>query len=112
MATWIFRPPTVAEGPAARNRLFIRLKLDRGISILEGPPGAYRAVRFPTQDEIAASQPHMFMGGHEYEVDDVTRAALLAAPIGVTDANFTLLTDEPAPAGYGSGGYGSGPYGG
>jgi len=108
MATWLFRPPTVEEGPASwEDRLFLRVKLTRGISVLEGPPGVYRAARFPTQDEIAASAPGMYMGGHEYIVDDGTKAALIAAGVGVTDANFTI----PA-GGYGYGRYGFGPYGG
>ncbi|MBA2951437.1 hypothetical protein [Streptomyces himalayensis] len=107
MATWTFRPPTVDEGPASwENPLFYRVKLARGISILEGPPGTYRTARFPTQDEIAASAPAMYMGGHEYEVDDTTKAALLAAGIGVTESNFAVPEN-----GYGGGGYGFGAYG-
>lgn len=103
---WLFRTPTVLEGPAGLDPLFHRVRLDRGITILEGPPGTYRAVRFPTQDEQFASQPHLFMGGHEYEVDDATKAALIAANIGITEANFTVPLD-----GYGGGFYGDGPYG-
>lgn len=92
MATWTFKTPSVDEGPASwDDRLFLRLKLARGITILEGPPGTYRAVRFPTQDEIAASAPDMYMGGHEYVVDDATKAALIAANVGVSDSNFTLI---------------------
>jgi hypothetical protein len=107
MATWTFRPPTVEEGPASwEDPLFLRVKLTRGISILEGPPGVYRAARFPTQDEIAASQPHMFMGGHEYEVDDATRTALLASGV-VDSSNFSTTSSL-----YGMGLYGDGPYGG
>lgn len=108
MVTYAFSPPTVEEGPASwGNRLFLRVKLTRGVSILEGPPGTYRAVRFPTQDEIAASQPHFFQGGHLYEVDADTRAALIAANIGVTDANF-----QSPFAGFGAGIFGEGPFGG
>jgi hypothetical protein len=93
MTSWTFRPPTVDEGPASwEDRLFLRVKLTRGITILEGPPGTYRAVRFPTQDEIAASAPGMYMGGHEYAVDDATKAALIAAGVGVTESNFTLIS--------------------
>lgn len=107
MASWTFRTPSVDEGPASwENRLFLRVKLARGISILEGPPGTYRTARFPTQDEIAASAPGFYMGGHEYTVDDATKAALIAAGIGVTDANFTTPEDS-----YGGGLYGAGPYG-
>lgn len=72
------------------DRLLLRYKLARGITILEGPPGAYRAVRFPTQDEIAASAPGMYQGGHEYTVDDTTKAALIAAGVGVDESSFTL----------------------
>lgn len=125
MATWTFRPPTVDEGPATwTDPLFYRVKITRGISILEGPPGTYRAARFPTQDEIAASQPHFFMGGHEYLVDDATRSALLGAGVGVDEGNFTLYEGEappdpgdpdPGPGGegtFGDGLYGDGIYGG
>lgn len=107
MATWVFTTPHVDEGPATwTDRLFLRVKLARGISIQEKPQGAYRALRFPTQDEIAEAF-FFYMGGHEYEVDDATKAALIAAGVGVTDANFSL------PAGtYGAGLYGVGLYGG
>jgi hypothetical protein len=108
MATWTFRTPSVDEGPASWDSpLFLRYKLARGITILEGPPGTYRAVRYPTQDEQAASAPGLYMGGHEYLVDDATKAALIAAGVGVTESNFT------PPAGtYGAGPYGAGFYGG
>lgn len=108
MAPWVFRTPYIDEAPASwGDRLFLRIKLARGISILEGPPGVYRAARFPSQDEIAASAPGMYMGGHEYLVDDATRAALIAANVGVTASNF-----NPPPGTYGYGGYGQGVYGG
>lgn len=107
MATWTFRPPSVDEGPVSwDDPLFLRYKLARGISILEGPPGTYRAVRYPTQDEQAASAPGLYMGGHEYVVNDATKAALIAANIGVTNANFSAPEN-----GYGGGQYGFGAYG-
>lgn len=109
MTTWTFRPPTVVEGPASwSDRLFIRVKLTRGVSLLEGPPGTFRAVRFPTQDEIAASLPRFYMGGHEYEVSDADRSDLLASGL-VTDADFT---DEAALHGFGFGLFGEGVFGG
>jgi hypothetical protein len=97
----------VQEGPAGLDPLFHRLKLARGVTILEGPPGVYRAVRFPTQDEQAASAPALYMGGHEYVVDDATKTALIAAGVGVDASNFTT-----PPGGYGFDGYGNGAYGG
>ena len=91
MANWKFTTPHADEGPASWDDwLFVRVKLARGITILEGPPGTYRAVQFPTQDEILASAPGFYMGGHEYIVDDATKAALIAGGVGVTSANFVL----------------------
>lgn len=88
MADWLFTLPTSLEGPASwEDWLFARVKLDRGVSILEGPPGTYRAVQFPTQDEIAASAPGFYMGGHEYVVDDATKAALIAGGVA-SNSNF------------------------
>lgn len=103
---WIFRTPTVSEGPAGLDPLFHRVKLDRGVSIAEQPQGTYRALRFPTQDEIAEAF-FFYMGGHEYVVDDATKAALIAAGVGVTSDNFT-----PPIGSYGYGPYGVGAYGG
>lgn len=93
MAIWRFTTPVVAEGPASwGDRLFVRVKLNRGVSIFEGPPGTYRALRFPTQDEIAGAST-AYMGGHEFVVTDDTRAALMAAGVGVTAQNFTAIED-------------------
>lgn len=107
MASWTFRTPHVDEGPASwDDRLFLRVKLARGISIQEKPQGSYRALRFPTQDEIAEAY-FFYMGGHEYLVDDATKAALIAAGVGVTDSNFSY-----PPGSYGAGLYGAELYGG
>lgn len=89
MATWIFTTPYVDEGLEVwqTDPLMKFYKLAQGISILEQPPGTYRAVRFPTQDEIAAATT-FYQGGHVYTVDDATKAALIAAGVGVTSGNF------------------------
>lgn len=89
MATWTFRTPSVNEGPVTwTDRLGLRLKLPRGISVLEGPAGVYTTRRFPTQDDLAAAVSY-YLGGTEHVVDDTTKAALIAANIGVTSANFS-----------------------
>lgn len=90
MADWTFRTPTVDEGPAAPGHRLLRFyKQARGITVLEHN-GVYTAVRYPTQDEIAAATT-TYMGGHEYTVTDAVKAALIAAGVGVTEANFTAL---------------------
>ncbi|MFC8490718.1 hypothetical protein ACFUJU_07910 [Streptomyces sp. NPDC057235] len=93
------------EGPASwENRLFVRVKLTRGITILDNG-GAYSAVRYPTQDEIAAATV-AYQGGHEYIVDDATKAALIAGGVGVTDDNFFIPYGSFGAGGFGQGGFG------
>lgn len=104
---WALTLPTVDEAPAMwGQRLMERVRIARGISLLEGPPGTWRAVRFPTQDEIRAAET-FFQGGYQYEVDDDTKDALLASDVGLSEDDFTT----PLTA-YGGGGYGEGLYGG
>jgi hypothetical protein len=90
MADWVFKTPVTDEGPVTwTDPLFRRLKLSRGITVLNNG-GVYTAVRYPTQDELAAATA-AYQGGHEYTVNDAVKAALIAAGIGVTEANFTAL---------------------
>lgn len=90
MSTWTFRTPTVEEGPAGLDPLFHRVKLTRGVTVLLNG-AVYTTVRWPTQDELAAATFY-YLGGHEYVVDDATKAALIAGGIGVTGSNFTLIS--------------------
>ena len=88
MSTWLFRPPTVDEGPAAPGSALMRFfRITQGITILDNG-GTYTAVRYPTIDETTAAT-NTYMGGHEYVVDDATKAALIAGGVGVTGDNFT-----------------------
>ncbi|MFG3509657.1 hypothetical protein ACGF5F_29615 [Streptomyces sp. NPDC047821] len=90
MPEWTFRTPSVDEGPAVPGSRLMRFyKLARGITIFNRS-GAYTAVRYPTEDEIAAATV-AYIGGHEYVVDDATKAALIAGGVGVTESNFTAL---------------------
>lgn len=90
MSTWLFRPPTVDEGPAVPGSALMRFfKITQGITILDNG-GVYSRVRFPIVDETTAAT-NAYMGGHEYVVDDATKAALIAGGVGVTDANFTAI---------------------
>jgi hypothetical protein len=90
MAEWTFRTPSVDEGPAVPGSRLMRFyKLARGITVFNNG-GVYTKVRYPTEDEIAAATV-AYIGGHEYVVDDDTKAALIAGGVGVTEANFTAL---------------------
>ena len=89
MADYIFKTPTVREGPAGRHRLFYFYKLDRGISIAKSG-GTYSQVRYPV-DEDVADYDEFYRGGYNHIVNDATRTALIAGGVGVTSANFTAL---------------------
>jgi len=87
MANYIFKTPTVAEGPSGGHRLFDFYTIDRGITIVKSG-GTYRQLRYPSQDELDTCT-EVYMGGTESIVDDATKAALIAGNVGVTEANFT-----------------------
>ena len=90
MANWLFKTPTVEEGPAGTHRLFEFYKLDRGITIVLKPTGGYAQVRY-LEDGTLDSYPAVYRGGSNYTVDDATKAALIAGNVGVTESNFTAL---------------------
>ena len=83
----IFRPPTVEEGPAGGGRLFYRYKITRGESIVKNG-ATYTRVRTPSLDEFLDAD-FVYQGGHEYEVTEGEKSALLAAGLGITESNFT-----------------------
>ena len=88
MSNWLFKTPTVEEGPAGMHRLFEFYKLDRGISIVLDTNGQYQQIRYPLDSDLL-DYPVVYRGGYNYTVDDVTKAALIAGNVGITEANFT-----------------------
>ena len=91
MANWLFKTPTVEEGPAGGARLFYFYKIDRGITIVREPDsGDYMQVRY-LEDITYSDYPEIYQGGYNHTVDDATKAALIAGNVGVTEANFTAL---------------------
>ena len=89
MAYYVFKTPTVREGPAGGARLFYFYKLDKGISIAKSG-ATYSQVRYPVDEDIA-DYDEFYRGGYNHTVDDTTKAALIAGNVGVTEANFTVL---------------------
>ena len=88
MADYVFKTPTVREGPAGGNRLFYFYKLNRGISIAKSA-GVYSQVRYVLDDTMDDYQ-EFYRGGYNHIVNDATKAALIAGGVGVTEANFTI----------------------
>lgn len=124
MALWKYTTRTVDEAPFGYNDLMFRYRISRGISVQEVSPCQYEEIRFYayTQELGAENLPQnpnqntdfwpapsaglkFFRGGYEHEVDDATKACLIAS--GVADESNFVLT-----SGFGSGGFGSGPFGG
>jgi len=89
MTEYIFKTPTVREGPAGGNRLFYFYKLDRGISIVKSG-ATYSQARY-LLDEDLADYDVVYRGGYEYTVDEATKAELIAGGVGITEDNFTAI---------------------
>ena len=90
MTEWLFKTPTVEEGPAGQSRLFHFYKIDRGITIVRELDGDYAQVRY-LQDSDYALYPEIYQGGYNHIVDDATKSRLIAGNVGVTESNFTAL---------------------
>lgn len=90
MAEWLFKTPTVEEGPAGMHRLFEFYKLDRGVSIVMDTDGTFAQIRYPLDSDLP-NFPIVYRGGYNYTVDDAAKAALIAGGVGVTESNFTAL---------------------
>lgn len=127
MATWLFTTPTTSEAPFAWNALMQRYRMNRGISVVEVSPCQYETIRYDayTNEIGAVNLPpnpnqqdtdfwpavqaglHYFRGGYDHQVDDATKACLIASGIGIDESNFT-----PIPGGgFGEGGFGEGGFG-
>lgn len=74
---YIFKTPTVSEGPLAGGRLFSRYRLVRAVTVLK-IDGEYYEVRYPSSEEVNAADI-AYIGGGTYPVDATEKAALEAA---------------------------------
>lgn len=80
MTTYIFRPPTVDETPAALDALNIRVKLTRGVTVVLND-GIYSEVRYPASEDLADADAY-WRGGYNNVVSAADAAALTAAGYG------------------------------
>lgn len=74
---YIFRTPTISEGPLAAGRLFSRYRLKRAITVLK-IDGEYYEVRYPSSEEVADADI-AYIGGGTYPVSSAEKASLEAA---------------------------------
>lgn len=92
MADWYFTTPEVEEAPMAWEIPLSRYRQFRGVSVLETSPGVYELSRYYSytyENDLKAAGLEVYRGGYQHIVDDATRAALIAAGIGITASNFT-----------------------
>ena len=86
MATYIFTTPVVQEAPANSHRLFQFWTINRGLTVIRNG-STYRTGRWFTQETLDSADEY-WLGGHQHLVSDATKAALIAANIGITESNF------------------------
>jgi hypothetical protein len=89
MTEYVFKTPTVREGPAGGHRLFHFYKLDKGLTVIKNN-GTYSITRYLLDDQLDDYQ-EIYLGGRNHVVSEATKAALIAGGIGVTEANFTAI---------------------
>jgi hypothetical protein len=87
MANYTFQTPYVLEGPSGGHRLFYFANLRKGITIVKSG-ATYSQIRYPV-DEDLNDYDVVYRGGYNHTVDDAAKAELIAANVGVTEANFT-----------------------
>jgi hypothetical protein len=80
MTKYYFLPPTVEEGPAGGGRLFIRYRLNRGVTVMR-VNGVWQEIRYPTEDQTGAADI-VFRGGYKHYITDEQRTELIAAGYG------------------------------
>lgn len=111
MALWRFTPPTTYEGIQPWEEIerqgrwdyrwsLYFFKENRGQSVWQDSAFIWHIGRFPTFDDLNQAL-WFYPGGAVSVVSDTNKAAIIAASIGVTSANFTaagatdVLTPPP-----------------
>ena len=87
MANYTFTTPTVLEGPIGGHRLFFFYKGQKGLTVVKSG-GTWSTARYLV-DEDQADYDEIYRGGYNHTVSEARKAELIAAGIGITEANFT-----------------------
>ena len=78
-----FTPPTIRRRMDTQDRLFSRMSLPVGITVLKSPLGSYTQLENPSPEQIDAAAV-VYLGGYVYRVSDAEAASLTAAGYEVT----------------------------
>jgi hypothetical protein len=84
--TYLFKPPTVEEGPAGFGRLFWRYRITRANTIIVNGT-TVTSERTPGVDELSAAT-YYYIGGHEAILTTVEYNILIAAGYS---SNITII---------------------
>ena len=77
---YLFKPPTVEEGPAGFTRLFWRYRIARANSILI-KDGIVTSVRTPAVQDTQSAD-YCYLGGSEYVITQTEKDILTGAGYG------------------------------
>ncbi len=80
MTKYYLTTPTEEYGPAGGGRLFIRYRLERGVSLMRNA-GVWTTTTFPTEDVMKAADL-FYLGGRTYEISQGTYTELIAQGFG------------------------------
>jgi hypothetical protein len=83
---YLFKPPTVEEGPAGFGRLFWRYRINRADTVLVYGTTTV-SLRTPGVDQTQDAD-YCYLGGHEYILSPVEYNILVANGFG---ANITTI---------------------
>jgi hypothetical protein len=88
MATYTFTTPYVEEGPTGQHRLFYFFKLRQGLTVVKSG-GTWSTGRWFNEDQLATFDAYYLGGRNHTGVSEARKTELLAAGLGITEANFT-----------------------
>ena len=90
MATYLFRTPTLEQGPIGGHRLHSHFKQRTKSYTVINQSGTYSLIQYPLDSDLADYTAYYIGGGEHTNISEATRTALIAASIGITSANFTV----------------------
>lgn len=90
MATYLFRTPTLEQGPIGGHRLHSHFKQRTKSYTVINQSGTYSLTQYPLDSDLASYTAYYIGGGEHTGISEGIRTALIAASIGITSANFTV----------------------
>ena len=90
MATYLFRTPTLEQGPIGGHRLHTHFRQRTKSYTVINESGTYSLVQYPLDSDLATYTAYYIGGGEHTGVSEAIRTALIAANISIDATNFTV----------------------